>query len=104
MPTTRCLSEMQRYAKLPVIEPSFSAATCVAFDLMSVNLADLPALPRLLPALQLPSGSHFDTARPYQEDPGINAFSLGSASCCRCDVQRSSQRVADNAVFNMSTG
>lgn len=44
---------MQRYAKLPVIEDSFTASTCVAFDLMAVNLADLPALPRLLPALQV---------------------------------------------------
>ena len=45
---------MQRYAKIPVIGESFDAANAgIAFDLMSVNLADLPALPRLLPALQV---------------------------------------------------
>lgn len=44
---------LQRYAKLPVIGDSFAANTCVAFDLMSINLADLPALPRLLPALKV---------------------------------------------------
>lgn len=43
----------QRYAKLPVIDDSFQASTCIAFDLMTANLADLPAMPRLLPALQL---------------------------------------------------
>lgn len=51
----------QRYAKLPVIDPSFSAATCIAFDLMSINLADLPALPRLLPALQVHRGFWSDS-------------------------------------------
>lgn len=44
---------MQRYAKLPVIDDSFLASTCIAFDLMTANLADLPAMPRLLPALQV---------------------------------------------------
>lgn len=43
----------QRYAKIPIIDASFQASTCIAFDLMSVNLADLPRLPRHLPALQL---------------------------------------------------
>lgn len=28
-------------------------STCIAFDLMSANLADLPDLPKLLPALQM---------------------------------------------------
>ena len=28
-------------------------STCIAFDLMSANLADLPELPKLLPALKL---------------------------------------------------
>ena len=28
-------------------------STCIAFDLMSVNIADLPVLPSLLPALRL---------------------------------------------------
>lgn len=43
----------QRYAKLPVIDDSFLDSTCIAFDLLTANLADLPAMPRLLPALQL---------------------------------------------------
>lgn len=28
----------QRYPKIPVIDASFAASTCIAFDLMSVNL------------------------------------------------------------------
>eukprot|EP00803_Ostreobium_quekettii_P004091 evm.model.scf_112.2 EVM.evm.TU.scf_112.2 scf_112:6839-12772(+) len=35
----------QRYPKVPVFDDSFQASTCVAFDLMSVNLADLERLP-----------------------------------------------------------
>ena len=38
---------------MPVIGDTFGASTCIAFDLMSVNLADLPALPRLVPALKV---------------------------------------------------
>ena len=44
---------LQRYSKMPVIGDSFGASTCIAFDLMSINLADLPALPRLVPALKV---------------------------------------------------
>ena len=29
----------QRYPKIPAIGPSFTASTCIAFDLLSVNLA-----------------------------------------------------------------
>ncbi|BDA45073.1 probable zinc phosphodiesterase ELAC protein 2 [Coccomyxa sp. Obi] len=43
----------QRYPKIPVIDASFAASTCIAFDLMSVNLQDLPTLPAVVPALQL---------------------------------------------------
>ena len=28
----------QRYPKIPVIDPSFQTSTCIAFDLMTVNL------------------------------------------------------------------
>ena len=38
---------------MPVISDSFGDSNCIAFDLMSVNLADLPALPRLVPALKV---------------------------------------------------
>ncbi|EIE21088.1 Metallo-hydrolase/oxidoreductase, partial [Coccomyxa subellipsoidea C-169] len=43
----------QRYPKIPTIDASFAASTCIAFDLMSVNLQDLPTLPAVVPALQL---------------------------------------------------
>ncbi|KAK9908066.1 hypothetical protein WJX75_002371 [Coccomyxa subellipsoidea] len=43
----------QRYPKIPTIDTSFAASTCIAFDLMSVNLQDLPTLPAVVPALQL---------------------------------------------------
>eukprot|EP00850_Spirogloea_muscicola_P006048 SM000028S10142 [mRNA] locus=s28:599100:604019:+ [translate_table: standard] len=43
----------QRYPKVPVFDDSWTARTCVAFDLMSANLADLDRLPQILPALKL---------------------------------------------------
>ncbi|KAK9821939.1 hypothetical protein WJX81_005595 [Elliptochloris bilobata] len=43
----------QRYPKIPAIGASFTASTCIAFDLLSVNLADLPMLPALVPPVQL---------------------------------------------------
>lgn len=41
-----------RYSKWPVLEQPTSESVAVAFDLMSVNLQDLPRLPSLVPALQ----------------------------------------------------
>lgn len=43
----------QRYPKIPVFDDSYTDRTCIAFDMMSVNLADLPLLPKLLPALKM---------------------------------------------------
>ncbi|KAL3682128.1 hypothetical protein R1sor_000150 [Riccia sorocarpa] len=43
----------QRYPKIPVFNESYNDGTCIAFDMMSANLADLPLLPKLLPALKL---------------------------------------------------
>ena len=43
----------QRYPKIPVFDDSYTSRTCIAFDMMSANLADLPLLPSLLPALKL---------------------------------------------------
>ncbi|MCO5574136.1 hypothetical protein L7F22_027916 [Adiantum nelumboides] len=43
----------QRYPKIPVFDESYTNKTCIAFDMMSVNLVDLPLLPRLLPALKM---------------------------------------------------
>ncbi|OIT32048.1 PREDICTED: zinc phosphodiesterase ELAC protein 2-like [Nicotiana attenuata] len=43
----------QRYPKIPVFDETYMHKACVAFDLMSVNLADLPMLPRVLPYLKL---------------------------------------------------
>ncbi|CAK9882365.1 unnamed protein product [Sphagnum jensenii] len=42
----------QRYPKIPIFDDSYTSQTCIAFDMMSVNLADLPLLPSLLPALK----------------------------------------------------
>ncbi|KAJ1281849.1 hypothetical protein BS78_03G005400 [Paspalum vaginatum] len=42
----------QRYPKIPVIDEVDIEKTCIAFDLMSVNLADLPVLPKVLPHLK----------------------------------------------------
>uniref|UniRef100_A0ACD5VPN7 Uncharacterized protein n=1 Tax=Avena sativa TaxID=4498 RepID=A0ACD5VPN7_AVESA len=43
----------QRYPKIPVFDEDDMQKTCIAFDLMSVNLADLPVLPKVLPHLKL---------------------------------------------------
>ncbi|KAK7261793.1 hypothetical protein RIF29_28113 [Crotalaria pallida] len=43
----------QRYPKIPVFDESHMHKTCVAFDMMSINLADLPVLPKVLPYLKL---------------------------------------------------
>ncbi|CAL0324114.1 unnamed protein product [Lupinus luteus] len=43
----------QRYPKIPVFDESHMHKTCVAFDMMSINIADLPILPKVLPYLKL---------------------------------------------------
>jgi ribonuclease Z len=43
----------QRYPKIPVFDEDDMDKTSIAFDLMSVNLADLPVLPKVLPHLKL---------------------------------------------------
>ncbi|KAK4361919.1 hypothetical protein RND71_017160 [Anisodus tanguticus] len=43
----------QRYPKVPVFDETHMPKTSIAFDMMSVNLADLPMLPRVLPYLKL---------------------------------------------------
>lgn len=43
----------QRYPKIPVFDESHMHKTCIAFDMMSINLADLHVLPRVLPYLKL---------------------------------------------------
>lgn len=43
----------QRYPKIPVFDETHMRNTCIAFDMMSVNAADLPVLPRVLPYLKL---------------------------------------------------
>ncbi|XP_021749955.1 tRNase Z TRZ3, mitochondrial-like [Chenopodium quinoa] len=43
----------QRYPKIPVFEDAHMHNTCIGFDMMSINMADLPVLPRILPHLRL---------------------------------------------------
>ncbi|XP_042014427.1 tRNAse Z TRZ4, mitochondrial-like [Salvia splendens] len=43
----------QRYPKIPVFDEAHMHKTCVAFDMMNVNLADVHALPRVLPYLKV---------------------------------------------------
>ena len=44
----------QRYPKIPKIEKSFLASTCIAFDLMSINLQGMCCF---LPDPELPSAT-----------------------------------------------
>ncbi|XP_010545682.1 PREDICTED: zinc phosphodiesterase ELAC protein 2 [Tarenaya hassleriana] len=39
----------QRYPKIPVIDESHMHNTCIAFDMMSINMADLHVLPKVVP-------------------------------------------------------
>ncbi|MBA0676072.1 hypothetical protein Goari_017581, partial [Gossypium aridum] len=43
----------QRYPKIPVLDEISMHKTCIAFDLMTINLADLHVLPKLIPYLKL---------------------------------------------------
>ncbi|KAJ8440007.1 hypothetical protein Cgig2_020495 [Carnegiea gigantea] len=43
----------QRYPKIPVFEATHMHNVCIGFDMMSINVADLPVLPRVLPHLKL---------------------------------------------------
>ncbi|KAL3528718.1 hypothetical protein ACH5RR_008040 [Cinchona calisaya] len=43
----------QRYPKIPVFDETHLHNTCIAFDMMSVNLADLHLLPRILPYIKI---------------------------------------------------
>ncbi|MCO5572365.1 hypothetical protein L7F22_026118 [Adiantum nelumboides] len=43
----------QRYPTIPYFDNQFKDRACMAFDMMSVNLADLPIVPEFLPALQM---------------------------------------------------
>ncbi|KAI4355610.1 hypothetical protein L6164_004367 [Bauhinia variegata] len=43
----------QRYPKIPVFDEKHMHNTCIAFDMMSINIADLPVLPRVVPYLKL---------------------------------------------------
>ena len=43
----------QRYPAVPVFDTSHNNTTSIAFDMMTVNLADLPVVPEILPAFRL---------------------------------------------------
>lgn len=43
----------QRYPKMPVVDESFTDRTCVAFDMMSLNIADLVVVPKLMAVLKI---------------------------------------------------
>ncbi|KAL8139464.1 hypothetical protein V2J09_005485 [Rumex salicifolius] len=43
----------QRYPKIPVFSDAYTHKTSIGFDLMSINMADLPVLPKVLPYLKL---------------------------------------------------
>lgn len=43
----------QRYPKIPVFDATHMDKTCIAFDMMSINAADLPVLPKVVPYLTL---------------------------------------------------
>ena len=63
----------QRYPKIPVFDGSYTERTSVAFDLMSVDFANLPALPKLLPAVR----SLFDGDETLAHEAAMDDQGLG---------------------------
>jgi len=63
----------QRYPKIPIIAPSFRDSTCIAFDLMTVNLADVHRLPTLIPAI----GRLFKDVVEEGDDDNLGLFPAG---------------------------
>lgn len=43
----------QRYPKIPVFDATHMDKTRIAFDMMSINVTDLPVLPKVVPYLTL---------------------------------------------------
>ncbi|KAM7255736.1 hypothetical protein ACFE04_008634 [Oxalis oulophora] len=43
----------QRYPKIPVFDEAHAHNTCIGFDMMSINMADLPVLPKVMPYIKL---------------------------------------------------
>ena len=56
----------QRYPRVPIIDGSYQHTTCIAFDLMTLRLGDLPRLPALVPRLR----EVFDEAIPEEDREG----------------------------------
>ncbi|KAL9232104.1 hypothetical protein vseg_007247 [Gypsophila vaccaria] len=66
----------QRYPKIPVFGDAHMHNTCIGFDMMSINLADLPVLPRVLPHLKLLFRNEMGVDE--VEDPPLEALSEAS--------------------------
>ncbi|KAH7289310.1 hypothetical protein KP509_31G069800 [Ceratopteris richardii] len=61
----------QRYPKIPAFDNRFHDRTCFAFDMMSVNLADLPVVPEFVPALQTLFQDQSDTEEDAEETTAV---------------------------------
>ncbi|XP_051134860.1 tRNase Z TRZ3, mitochondrial-like [Andrographis paniculata] len=61
----------QRYPKIPVFDEGHMHKTCIAFDLMSVNIADVHLLPKVLPFLKVLFRD--DMVVDESEDANLNA-------------------------------
>lgn len=65
----------QRYPKIPVLDDTHMHKTCIGFDMMSINIADLPVAPKVLPYLKL---LFRDEMIVDEEDELIEAASVAS--------------------------
>jgi ribonuclease Z len=70
----------QRYPKLPAMSEKLTGREAVAFDLMSVNLADLDRLPLLLKPLELLLAEESASMEAEVEDGAVPA--AAAAGCC----------------------
>lgn len=67
----------QQCPKIPLFGGAHMHKTCIAFDLMSINVADLPVLPQVLPYLKLLLKNEMagDESEDVVEEPaGVTAF------------------------------
>lgn len=70
----------QRYPKIPVFEETHMHNTCIGFDMMSINMADLAVLPRVLPHLKLLFRNEMGLDEPESDDVVQAVVSAAAAS------------------------
>ena len=94
----------QRYPKIPVIDPSFQKSTCIAFDLMTVNLAGECTILAWI-AVQMRLLGVKSSHRPYSscENASLHAFCYVNGrpnQQVECKVEQSSRQAVSKSSIS----